>query len=156
MSVFAYFPLVAAVVLAWQDFQRRSVQANWLGVFGLLVLLGAFSQCGWQEVLLRLVTNGLLLFFQYGLLRLFLGAWYGRRKHPLRSWLGSGDVWMLAALAPGFGLRGYAWFLTATMLLTLLVYSAYRYLGGGRRQTIPLVSALGIAYIVYIGLHPWL
>ncbi len=155
MGAFVYFPWVAAVVLSWQDFQKRSVQAPWLGVFTLLVLLSALADCGWQQTLWRIAFNGVVLGLMYGSLPLSLSLWYRKKINPWRGWFGSGDFWMLAALAPAFDLRSYTWFVTLSLIMTLSLYGLYRLLDG-RRRSIPLVSALSIAYILYTALKHWL
>lgn len=137
--------------LGWlvvQDFRTRTVPVAGMLLFGTLMLSYAAVETGWPSVARHTLGNLALLLLLYAGIWGYLRVRYGRSCPPFRRHVGWGDAWFLIALTPAFDLRTYAWFLTLSLLTTLLVYGLYRRLGG-RPATIPLVSALGIAFILY-------
>ena len=61
----------------------------------------------------------------------------------------TGDETAGGMLAPAFTLRTYVYFLILAFLLTFCGWEIYRRVSG-RRVTIPLVSGMGVMYMVFL------
>ena len=130
MEFLLFIPLVR---LIRSDFRKRRVKITDLLLFGCLQLFVS----GW--VFLFMVTGVVLYVF----------IRYGQGRRVMRRLGGIGDGWFCLMLAPAFTLRTYVYFLILAFLLTFCGWEIYRRVSG-RRVTIPLVSGMGVMYMVFL------
>lgn len=141
-----------AAPLGWlivQDLRYRYVSIWVLLLFGVLLLATSWLEHGFEAICLRMLFNVCLLLLLYIGIRLYVRLRYGAKEKPFHKHIGWGDAWFLVALTPAFDLRSYVWFLILSLSVTVLVFMAYQWTAK-RTHTIPLVSALGIAFALYI------
>jgi hypothetical protein len=141
-------PIVPAAVLALSDLRHRSIPVGWLIAFGSCVLLAAAFLSPVRTILHNVLTNILLLGWMFGGVWLYLRLRYRNRTRSFGRYIGSGDVWFVLLLMPLFPLTVYIVLLLSGFAAGLLYGTAVR-LVARRTVTIPLVSALGVAFIVY-------
>lgn len=144
--------LIPLIRLIRSDFKRRRVQIMDLLLFGALQLFIFWWGIGWGELVFRLKVNGWVFLFMVTGVVLYAFIRYGRGGRILKRLGGIGDAWFCLMLAPAFTVRIYVYFLILTFLLTFCVWKIYRGISG-RRVTIPLVSGVGLMYIVFLMIH---
>lgn len=146
MELLAFFPLVFMIR---SDFKERVIGLYPLLIFGILAAGSSGVMYGAEECLLRMVRNGAILLLLVACSILYLSVRYRGGMNPFREYMGSGDLWFLVCLLPSFGMLEYTRFLIVSFLFSLAWWGGY--MGwGGKRGTIPLVSTVGICYVVYL------
>ncbi len=147
---FTYTIIAAAVPLAAMvisDFRKRNIGIAWLVLFYAITAASAVLAHGWRTALLNTAGNIVFLALLFGFLYIYIRV----RKNRFASFgkaIGLGDILFLPALAPVFGVRQFSLFLTASFIVTLVAWSILRLLGRAP-STIPLVSTVGICFIIY-------
>lgn len=135
--------LVPAVPLAYEDFRMRQVAVVWLvalgtGCFGVTCIVSGFA-----KALSCTAANGCVLAVFGG----FLALCQLLRRRPLRTffthYFGSGDVVMLAVVAPLFSPECYVRFLLVCCLAALGWWVVRR------PATIPLAGFMALTLAVY-------
>lgn len=135
--------LVPAVPLAYEDFRMRQVAVVWLVALGTGCFGTTWLASGFVAALSVTVANGCVLAVFGG----FLALYQLLRRRPLRTffthYFGSGDMVMLAAVAPLFSPAGYVRFLLVCCLAALGWWAARR------PATIPLAGFMALTLAVY-------
>lgn len=130
LSIAVLIPMIVS------DARHRTVSVWWLIAFGVIqILLGDFND---------LAINSLALIV------MFCGNWLWLRfRHgnhvKFDQFIGLGDIVFLFCLAPSFEVAEFVVFLVISMVLSLLWWILW-----GRGKTIPLVTTLGLCYILYL------
>ncbi|WP_418535671.1 hypothetical protein [Odoribacter laneus] len=146
MEFLLFIPLVR---LIRSDFRKRRVKITDLLLFGCLQLFVSWWGVGWKELVFRLKGNGWVFLFMVTGVVLYVFIRYGQGRRVMRRLGGIGDGWFCLMLAPAFTLRTYVYFLILAFLLTFCGWEIYRRVSG-RRVTIPLVSGMGLMYMVFL------
>lgn len=135
--------LVPAVPLAYEDFRMRQVSIVWLVVLGAGCFGTAWLASGFAKALSCTVANICVLVVFAAVMLLYQLS----RRRPLRTffthYFGSGDVVMLAAVAPLFSPAGYVRFLLVCCLAALGWWVVRR------PATIPLAGFMALTLAVY-------
>lgn len=144
--------LVAAIAIAWQDFQHRWIHLGWL-----MVLAG----CGMGFATLEMPhvwawdyqLNAAFCVLLIGTTVLFFRL--KKRQTVMNQLLGWGDVWMLLALACWFQTQDFlVFYLLSTIgtLVLILILRWGQYLPSN--MTVPLAGAWAGWFICWqIGVH---
>lgn len=140
----AAIPLSAMVI---SDFRRRNIGIAWLLAFYVITVVSSALMHGWRTALLNAAGNIAVLALLFGFLYIYIRA-RKNRFSSFREAIGSGDILFLPALAPVFGIRQFAIFLTASFIITLAAWGIL-WLRGRAPATIPLVSMVGICFVLY-------
>lgn len=146
MELLLFIPLSR---LIWYDYKKRRVKIADLLLFGGLQFLIVWIGEGWKELVFRLEVNLGVVIWMAGGLVLYDLIRYRQWERLLRRQAGIGDLWFCLLLAPAFTLRAYVFFLTFAFFLTLCIWGIYSR-RSRRRVTIPLVSGVGLLYMVFL------
>ncbi len=133
--------LASAVALApmiVSDIRTREVNLLWLLLFGSIQIF--FN--GTSNV----PINACVVLFMLSGMYLYLIAKYGC-KSRITDYFGIGDILFLLSLTAAFPLREFTYF-----LITGLIFSIVCWIIMPEKKTIPLVSTLGITYIIWLSI----
>lgn len=135
-----YINLVTMVI---SDFRKRVINAYLLAIFALLVIYSVYTNEGVYLLKTRVLWNVAFLLYMFSVMMAYL--WLTKRQ--ISQLIGSGDILFIFTITPLFELREFIVFLTLAFAATLIFYALLsRYYP---TKTIPLVSCVGISFIVY-------
>lgn len=135
-----YINLAAMVI---SDFRKRVINAYLLAVFALLVIYSVYANEGIYLLKTRILWNVAFLLYMFSVMIAYL--WLTKRQ--ISESIGIGDILFIFTIAPLFELREFIIFLILAFVATLIFYALLsRYYPA---KTIPLVSGVGISFIVY-------
>lgn len=137
--------LIPTAIMALSDFRSRKI-ALWslLLLFALCLPISIYLYGG-SAVINHIALNILLLVYLGVGILLYLWIRHRRFTNPLRRHLGSGDLLFVLALTPLFAPKEFLIFLLASMIGGLAWWMA-----SSRKDSIPLVGILGIAFGIYL------
>ncbi len=137
--------MIPTAIMALSDFRSRKIALWSLLLFFALCLPISIYLYGGGAVVGRIVLNIFLLVYLGAGILLYLWIRHRRFTNPLRRHLGSGDLLFVLALTPLFAPKEFLIFLLASMVGGLAWWMV-----NGRKDSIPLVGILGIAFGIYL------
>lgn len=138
--------MLAAVMIAWQDFRDREIHVLWLSLFGLVGGIGLFLKWG-TNLWIQLLPNFLLISLMLFLLVLAIRLYKGRKV--MDQQLGWGDVVMLYALACWWEGMNFLYFYTSSLCLFSLGFLLFQLWGKWEKEApIPLAGLWSIAFLL--------
>lgn len=126
------------------DFKERQVRLAVLLLFGAMQWGICVWQVGIMIVLGRMGENLLLLLVWTLGIGIYLRVCKSFGKGKSREYIGKGDLAFIGCLLPVFPLRQFLLFLLVAMSVGLIYWLSGR---KSHRDSIPLVSMLGICYL---------
>jgi len=143
-------------VMMLSDLRRRRIGVCWLVLFALSLFIFAWIYSGIGVFTDHLLPNLLFLTFLFLVLGIYIRVLRRRVFHSFSRAIGSGDILFLYALSPFFEVREFVLFLTGAFLFSLVAYGTYRLLRKNNPvSTIPLVSSIGLCFMIYASLKLW-
>jgi hypothetical protein len=143
--VFLIIICIISSLLIWQDFSDRSVAVWVLIAFSAVLLAEAFFQRTVSDVFSTSGYNIVFLCLEALVLFVYYFFRYRNAKKLFQS-IGGADVWLLLALCVSFSTANYIFFLTFTMILSLVIYIVYRMIFPSATRQIPLAGLVGSIY----------
>ncbi|MEM6801598.1 MAG: hypothetical protein AAF696_09340 [Bacteroidota bacterium] len=138
--------ILAAGMIAWQDFRDREIHILWLALFGLVGGSGLFLKWG-SELWILLFPNFLLISFI--LFLLVIGTRMYKGVKVMDQQLGWGDVVMLYALACWWEGLYFLYFYTLSLCLFSLGFLLFQYVGKWEKEApIPLAGLWSLAFLI--------
>lgn len=140
--------LIPLIMMIRSDFRQREVNMYCLVCFGLLQFFYVYWLFGVYEVLKRGIINlGILLFLGLGIV-LYLKVRRVRWVRVVHDYIGLGDILFFIFLIPVFKELEFIRFLLVSFIFSLIWWGVYSL----RTEvlTIPLVSTVGICYVVLV------
>ena len=137
--------MIPAAIMALSDFRSRKIALWSLLLLFALCLPVSICLYGGSVVINHIVLNILLLVYLGTGILLYLWIRHRRFTNPLRRHLGSGDLLFVLALTPLFAPKEFLVFLLASMVGGLAWWMV-----NDRKDSIPLVGILGIAFGIYL------
>lgn len=135
-----YINLAAMVI---SDFRRRVINTYLLAIFALLVIYSVYINEGVYLLKTRILWNGTFLLYMFSVMSVYL--WLTKR--PISKSIGIGDIMFIFTITPLFEFREFIIFLVLAFAATLIFHALFSMYNPTR--TIPLVSGVGISFIVY-------
>jgi hypothetical protein len=130
------------------DLRKRNIKVIWLTAFYAATYISSIAVSGWMTALLNAACNIIFLALLFGFLYVYVGIVRKNRYGSFSRAIGTGDILFLPALAPLCDVVQFAGFLICSFALTLLGWGVLRLLGRAPK-TIPLVSTVGMCFIIY-------
>ena len=140
LTLALHINLLAMII---SDFRKRVVNAYILAVFALLGIYSVWTNEGVSLFKTRMLWNIAFLLYMFSVMVVYL--WLTKRQ--ISESIGIGDILFIFTLTPLFELREFIVFLTLAFAGTLIfhiILSKYY-----PTKTIPLISGVGISFIVY-------
>ena len=138
-------------VLIDSDFRKRQVSLVLLLIFGILQASICLQEMDTVDFLHRTGLNFLLLVVWGAGISIWAGLRHKLYRRPgfpdLNHLIGKGDLAFVLCFLPVFPLRGFLIFLLCAFALGLIYWLLFLSSSG---KTIPLVSMLGICYLLVL------
>lgn len=147
---------IPLAVMVRSDIRTRRVSVYWLLLFLLAAFVSAGLYLGGTTMAGRLKINLTFLLLLYIFLGFYVCVVRRRAFLSFTGTIGLGDLIFLPALSPFFELRDFVLFLTVAFLFSLGIYGLFKLFGKDRSwRSIPLISTVGICFMVYIPVMLW-
>ena len=137
--------------MAWEDARYRAISLwTFPALFGLL-LLSNIHLSSWTQTLWKVNTNLLIVAVQLAGLWLYLMIKHKVVVHPMRGFLGWGDVLFWIAIVPAFSPWSFLLFYIGSALAALLLHTCLRqqqWYGDAHR--VPLAGWQALVYSAWL------
>lgn len=144
--------ILPIVMMIISDFRWRSVNLLWLICLFIVSVVVSILLGGIRDVVINVLTNCLLIIYLAVGVFLYFSIKARHWVNLLRCHFGVGDLIFLICLTPIFNIYHYLLFLTISFCITLALWGLCRLSGRINSTSIPLVSSVGIVFLVYIAI----
>lgn len=139
--------VAALAVVVVQDFRERMISWYLIPLLFLLFSWNALLNAPFKEVAFGFGVNLAFTAFQLLAITIYFSIKNKKPVNIINTWLGIGDVLLLATLCVAFSPVNYFVFYMGSLLLTIAGFAVYR-LFKGTSATIPLAGAMALVMIV--------
>ena len=139
--------MAALIVVAFQDFRERMISWYLVPLLFALFAWNALFNTSFRDVATGFLVNLAFTAFQLLILTIYFSIKSRKPVNIINSWLGIGDVLLLAVLCVAFSPINYLIFYIASLLITIAGFIIYKVLFKGRSATIPLAGAMALVMI---------
>lgn len=137
------FPLIPMII---QDFKYRRVSLLTIILFGVLQI----CVCVWKYGIAQTGYNMLANMICLVIISTFVSIYAFFRFRKNKRLIGAGDIIFLLLLSPYFLLPFLLYFLIGSCLVALIGWGIGALFRKNTKKTIPLISYLGICYLLVI------
>lgn len=146
--------VLVLLCIAVQDFRTRSISAWLLPAIVITLLLAMSGAAEWKLWLYRnSVINLALLFMQFGCLWLFVSARNKKWTNIINTQIGTGDVLLLACLAPFFSPVNFFVLYTFSIVFALTVTLLLNAGRARKSDDVPFAGFIAVPLIVLCALR---
>lgn len=132
--------------VAWSDFRERQVSILALSCFTLVVATDAVYAGSFSQLFTNFLANLVFLLLQFLILTVYISLKKNKLTSVINSHIGSADIWIMIALALPFFWANFILFMTAALILSLLLHVASIVFRKNSDTRIPLAAYLVVNY----------